>query len=237
MEKVNERSTTTRTEKVKQAKQTLDEHLQELASELEQGCSDRLIRYLYFCAQFHQYSFGNLILALCQRRNLTRIAGVKRWNKLGRFVKKGEKGIMILAPMTVKKRAKEEDAETGEDEKPKTITHFKPVYVFDVSQTPAMEQAVKTAGITLEYADHIPGYSGAHGISLAGRIILRNDLVPADAFRALAHEFAHELLHNAMNGMKNRFGKPKRTLRPLWFAGTLGFSTIRLTICFCITLT
>lgn len=217
MQTVNERSQT-RVEKVKQAKETLDEHLQELASELQQGRSERLNRYLEFCAQFHQYSFGNLMLAYSQFRTLTRIAGVKQWNKLGRYVKKGEKGIMILAPITVKKRGRvgknKQDEDGEENEEPQTITLFKPVYVFDVSQTegtelpaiiqatgdvsgyfPALEKFVRATGITLEYVGVISGNPGTLGESLGNHIRVCENLEPADKFRTLAHEFAHELLH------------------------------------------
>jgi len=185
---------------------------------LAQGKSERLVRYLEYCAQFHHYSFGNLILAWTQFPTMTRIAGIRQWNKLGRHVKQGEKGIMILAPMTVKRSRKKTDeveSEEGEEEqKRETITLFKPVYVFDVSQTegkelpslitaagdatdcyPALEQAVRNARICLEYADSIPLCPGAQGVSLGKRIIILQGLESAEAFRALAHEFAHELLH------------------------------------------
>ena len=205
-----------RSEKIQQAKQTLDQHLQALADELREGRSEGLLRYLEFCAQFHRYSFGNLMLALAQRPSLTRIAGVRQWNKLGRHVKKGEKGIMILAPMTVRRSRQDPGTEKAEDERgePRTITLFKPVYVFDVCQTdgaelpsiicasgdvtqqyPALQQAVRAASIELEYAECVPGSPGALGASFGGRIVVRDNLVSVDAFRTLTHEFAHELLH------------------------------------------
>ena len=215
-----------RTEKVRQAGQTLDAHLKELAAQMERGRSESLVRYLEFCAQFHAYSFGNLMLALAQCPHMTRIAGIRTWNKLGRHVRAGEKGIMILAPIEVTKHVKEKndaekldsDEETGDgdtDEGRRRVMLFKPVYVFDVSQTdgeelpsiihaagevsaicPALEKAVRDAGIVLEYADHVPGCPGAEGASYKGRIVIRSDLALPDRFRTLAHELSHEYLHD-----------------------------------------
>ena len=61
------------------------------------------------------------------------VAGIRTWKSLGRFVKRGEKGILILAPMVGKKRTKDDDAETSEDAKGTvpTLFGFRAVYVFD----------------------------------------------------------------------------------------------------------
>lgn len=203
---------------VRQAKAAIEEHLQELATEMAQGKSERLVRYLDFCAQFHRYSFGNLMLALCQRPDLTFIAGLRRWNQLGRRVKPGEKGIVILAPLPVTRRRKatapSADTADGQPVEEERILLFKPVYVFDVSQTegeevptlisargdattclPQLEQAIRAGGIQVEYVEHIVGHPGAQGVSLGGTIQVLHNLEAAEGFRVLAHEFAHELLH------------------------------------------
>jgi len=72
----------TRSEKAQKARRLLDQHLQELAEQMRQGKSENLIRYLEFTARFHYYSFGNILLALAQFPNLSRIAGLKQWNRL-----------------------------------------------------------------------------------------------------------------------------------------------------------
>ena len=204
-----EEAVLSRSEKVKVLETSIEESSQELVQQMEAGKSETLVRYLEYCAQFHEYSFRNILLALWQRPGLTRMAGLRQWNKLGRRVKAGEKGIAILAPMTVNKR----DEKDFENE-PRVITLFKVVYVFDVSQTegdplpdmihatgdvsalyPALVQAVRNEGITLEVLEDVPGSFGALGASYGGRIILCADLAPADAFRTLVHEYAHELLH------------------------------------------
>ncbi len=227
----------TRGEKVREAGQLLDDHIRELAEQMGRGKSENLIRYLEFASRFHAYSFGNLMLILFQRPGATRVAGLRQWNKLGRHVRTGEKGIMILAPMAVwrKSDAADEpasDEETIESERSETrakITIFKPVHVFDVSQTegqelpeflhasgdaaaslPALQAAVREAGITLEVEAFVPGCAAAEGASYGGRIVIRRDLDPPEAFRTLAHEFAHELLHWPKDGTPK---EPDRTIR------------------------
>jgi hypothetical protein len=183
--------------------------LEELAEALSQGRSETLIRYLETMSRFHNYSFGNCMLIAWQRPDASHVAGFHRWKELGRFVKKGEKGIMILAPM-VKHRKAEPDVEP-DDESP--VIGFRAVYVFDVSQTEGeelpefsrvngdpgetlakLESLVRRRGIELAYEEHL---GGADGLSKGGKIVLRDGLPPAEQFSVLAHEFAHELLHRA----------------------------------------
>ena len=63
-------------------------------------------------ANFHTYSFDNVLLIARQRPQATHVAGIRTWNELGRRVKRGEKGIAILAPM-IGKRRKKENANAG----------------------------------------------------------------------------------------------------------------------------
>jgi antirestriction protein ArdC len=220
-------TTSTRGDKVREAGQKIEDSIRELVEQMSRGKSDQLVRYLEFASRFHTYSFGNLLLILFQRPDAARVAGLRQWNRLGRHVRPGEKGIMILAPMEVWKKpnassdtlAENEPSESVENESRERIRIFKPVYVFDVSQTdgadlphlthatgnagsalPALKQAVRDSGIVFEEKDYTPGASSAHGASYGGRIVIRNDLDSAEAFRTLAHEFAHELLHWPKDG-------------------------------------
>ena len=191
-----------------------DQALQELAAALEQGRSDTLIRYLDMLARFHKYSFGNCILIACQRPDATLVAGFERWRQLGRYVKKGEHGIAILAPVTYRRRTCEASEEQDEAEaRAERVLGFRAVHVFDVSQTEGeplaefaatsgdpgqklarLEEIVRGKGIELSYAP-IPG--GALGVSEGGRITVLPTLSPAETFSVLAHELAHELLHRS----------------------------------------
>ena len=80
-------------------KKLTTESLNELAALLEQGRSERLTSLLKTMARFHRYSLHNVCLIVAQRPTATRVAGFHTWRTLGRFVRKGEKGIAILAPI------------------------------------------------------------------------------------------------------------------------------------------
>src|ERR1700675_949872 len=89
-----------------------------LVAALESGHSEVLNAYLGAMAKFHTYSFGNIMLIARQKPDATNVAGLRTWNSLGRFVKRGERGIFILAPMVGNKRNKrEENAEQNTDAK------------------------------------------------------------------------------------------------------------------------
>ena len=85
--------------KVEQAKQIASNALEQLRQALEAGLSERLKEYLVAMARFRRYSWDNAMLIASQKPNATHVAGFHAWHKLGRFVKKGEKGILILAPI------------------------------------------------------------------------------------------------------------------------------------------
>lgn len=194
--------------KAEQAKKLADDALANLAAALEQGKSDGLTAYLAAMGRFHRYSFGNVMLILTQKSDATRVAGFNTWKTLGRYVKKGEKGIVIIAPMLIK--AKEEKKDAGEDDRG-AVLRFRGVYVFDVSQTdgeplpeihrvggspnghtPRLKALVAEKGIRLEYADDL---GGADGLSCGGCIRILGELSPAEEFAVITHELAHELLH------------------------------------------
>jgi antirestriction protein ArdC len=187
--------------------------LDTLAAQLESGHSQSLTAYLAAMGRFHRYSANNILLIHLQRRDATRVAGFSAWRKLGRFVRRGEKGIVILVPLTTRRSNTQASDNIGGDvEEAPTVFGFKPGYVFDVSQTDgeplpefaevtgdpggyitALKGFVCNRGIELAYANAELG--SAHGASLKGRILLRDDLSPAVEFSVLVHEVAHELLH------------------------------------------
>lgn len=209
--------------KAEQAKKLADEALTKLATALEQGKSDALETYLAAMARFHRYSFGNVMLIAMQRPEATHVAGFHAWRQFGRFVKKGEKGIVIIAPMAIRPKGVDRHA-VKPDEADDTFLRFRAVYVFDVSQTegdslpePArvggnpnghtekLKAFVNQKGIALEY---VPSLGTADGMSTGGRIRLRDNLTSAEEFSVLAHELAHELLHQQPDG-----SRPSKTVR------------------------
>ncbi|MDX2201034.1 MAG: ArdC family protein [Phycisphaerae bacterium] len=191
--------------KADEAKKLADNALDTLAAALKAGKSDSLTAYLAAMGRFHEYSWGNVMLIVSQKPDATRVAGFNTWKTLGRFVKKGEKGIVIIAPMLIKPK----ESAANDDEA--RLLRFKAVYVFDVSQTdgeplaefshvagdPAgytdrLKALVAAQGIKLEYSAYL---AGAKGRSHGGRIELLSDMPPAEEFSVLAHELAHEMLH------------------------------------------
>lgn len=202
--------------KAEDAKKLADHALTQLAEALRQGKSEALTRYLATLAKFHSYSFRNVLLILSQRPDASHVAGFHTWRSLGRFVKKGEKGIVITAPMMLRKKGEgsgdaPKASESTEQERDASFLRFRGVYVFDVTQTDgeplpepdqvrgdpgshltAIKSAITARGITLDHDDVPPG---ALGVSRGGRISVRSGLDPAQEFSVLAHELAHELIH------------------------------------------
>jgi antirestriction protein ArdC len=141
------------------------------------------------------------------------VAGFRAWQKLGRTVKKGEKGIGIFAPMPFKK--KDQDGKASQDksknDEEAQMMGFRVVHVFDISQTegdPLPERATVTGevGDKLDQLKQVVTGSGielvfesidrnALGYSTGGKIVIEESLDDANAFQVLAHELAHERLH------------------------------------------
>jgi len=208
--------------KIEQAKQLTEQALDKLIQALEAGKSEALKAYLATMSRFHKYSWSNLMLIAFQMPSATRVAGFHTWKSLHRFVKKGEKGIMILAPLTVKRgiRAREEQ---GPDPAP-VVLGFRPVYVWDQSQTDGqplpelsavngdpgnymdrLKAYVAQLGISFEYSSEI---APAKGLSQGGKITLLPDLSPAESLAVLVHEVSHELMHRS-----ERRAQTTRTIR------------------------
>jgi len=161
---------------------------------------------------FHHYSFNNLILILFQRPDATRVAGFNAWKKLNRFVKKGEKGIMIFAPCTYKYKTYED----GEEKTVFGIKGFKPTYVFDVSQTEGEElddvpeshiedeydglqviaEAIEKMAYTIDWYDE--SLTGEKGYVRKGAKIIHvlNTESSGQKASTLLHEWAHLQIDN-----------------------------------------
>ena len=116
-----------------QAKQLSESALNRLMAALEQGHSAALKQYLAVMSRFRKYSWTNCLLICSQFPAATFVGGFHFWLKLGRHVRKGEKGIAILAPMVGRKRSSG-DEELEENEQTR-VFGFKACHVFDVSQT------------------------------------------------------------------------------------------------------
>lgn len=198
----------------------IDARLEKLAALTDAASKTQAVQeYLTTAAKFYKYSFCNQMLIAMQRPDASAVAGYQAWKKnFDRQVKKGEKGIAILAPIVIK--APKLETEDDEDETPvhraQTIRGFKVVYVFDVTQTEgeplpeppnwkspeqneklhkALEIYARSEGIAVEIED-LEGET--QGISEGGTIKLAANA----GTKTFIHEIAHELLHQKPDSWK-----------------------------------
>ena len=215
-------------------KQTNKERLKEITDSIEKGIqelfeSDKYAQYLRTMSRFHRYSVNNQMLIYMQKPEATLVAGFNKWrDQFERNVMKGEKGIKIIAPTPFKKKIEEQklDPDTKQpmldadgkvimEEKEIKIPLFKPVTVFDVSQTegkPLPQLASDLSGDVQNYEvfmealrrsspvpiDIKPIRDGSDGFfSLDDqKITLREGMSEVQTISAEVHEIAHAKLHN-----------------------------------------
>jgi len=204
--------------KANHARNVSEQAFNELVEAVEAGKSQKLVDYLKAMGRFHNYSLGNAILIGFQRPDATHVAGFRTWQKLGRHVKRNEKGIAIMAPVVWRKKVTNTtDERNVQEHDEETTLAFKTADVFDISQTDGkplpefaraqgdpgayMERFVSGKGIKLERSN----LRMAEGISIGGTILLKASLAPAEEFSVLVHETAHEMLHlNPANRPKDK---------------------------------
>jgi hypothetical protein len=147
-----------------QIKEITEKATEQLATALKAGHSQTLTDYLKAIGRFHRYSLHNVLLIASQKPNASYVAGFRTWNELGRFVKKGEKGILILAPVV--RRKPENEKNTAEDSP--SISGFRAAYVFDLSQTDGKELPhIATVKVDpQEHAERLRSFAGTQGIAL-----------------------------------------------------------------------
>jgi len=174
---------------------------------------DGWAEYLAHAARFHSYSASNIWLIACQRDDATQVAGFKAWQAMGRQVRKGSKGIQILAPCI----AKREDAEGNET---RDVVGFRAAYVFDVSDTdgdplpenPAkptllegeapsglweyLTSEVESRGFSVELGESPEHGENGYTQHSSKRVrIVTGGRSDASKVKTLAHELAHVILH------------------------------------------
>jgi len=205
------------------SKNSTAELLEELDDKIENvKSSEEFQEMLDFFSKFHNYSYHNTLLIQMQYPEATQVAGYHQWkNKFNRHVKKGEKGIAILAPFSYKtteskvREVVSSDGEIIEEEVEEEVkkTYFKPVYVFDISQTegepvPRMDLSLEDSLPSLlvilkEFAEKRdisvkfrPLSDGLEGYSEGGNIVVDDNLNDTEKSATLVHELAHVMLHN-----------------------------------------
>lgn len=199
-------------QKAQTAKEAIAANVQTLIEQLEQGHSEGLNAYLTAMGKFHRYSFSNILEISRQKPLATRVAGMYAWNQLGRRVRKGEKGIRILAPVIGIKRKSDTEAEKDITKQNQSILlGFRSAWVWDVSSTdgvplPELSERVTgdvglyserllrfiaTQGISLEFKESI---APALGMCYGNRLVLLPGQSAAEEFTTLVHEVGHSLL-------------------------------------------
>ena len=215
-------------------KPTNRERLREITDGIEQGIkelfeSEKYMRYLSVMSRFHRYSVNNTMLIYMQKPDATLVAGYNKWkDQFERHVKKGEHGITIIAPTPYKKKIEEQkldpdtkapildkDGKIITEEKEIEIPMFRPVKVFDVSQTDGkplpelvsslsgnvpnyeafMEALRRSAPVPITFeamAADTDGYFSANHQKIA----IRQGMSEVQTVSATVHEIAHSKLHN-----------------------------------------
>ena len=162
-------------------KKVTNQAIEQLITALNEGRSETLTQYLAAIGRFHRYSLRNVMLIASQKPTATHVAGFHAWHKLGRFVKKGEKGILILAPIV---RRKNESAEQNETDESSTAVGFRAAYVFDISQTDGQElpEIGSVNGDPREYRERLASLSPSKASLLnIHRTSLRREALPQEA--------------------------------------------------------
>ena len=215
-------------------KPTNRERIREITDGIEQGIkelfeSEKYMRYLSVMSRFHRYSVNNTMLIYMQKPDATLVAGYNKWkDQFERHVKKGEHGITIIAPTPYKKKIEEQkldpdtkapildkDGKIVTEEKEIEIPMFRPVKVFDVSQTDGkplpelasslsgnvpnyeafMEALCRSAPVPITFeamAADTDGYFSADHQKIA----IRQGMSEVQTVSATVHEIAHSKLHD-----------------------------------------
>jgi antirestriction protein ArdC len=191
----------------------LDEGIAALVS------SERWTAWLRVQSRFHRYSFGNALLIELARPGSTRVAGFRAWQRLGRTVRRGERGIPILAPVVRRGRLADAGEAPDDDQAPsevRRVAAWVVAHVFDISQTDGQdlpeicsrlrgedphgtfEQLLAVTGGRGYRVEDADLAGGTNGECLPGERLIRlqRGLAPAQRVKTLAHELAHSDLHH-----------------------------------------
>ena len=243
-----------------------EKNINEITEQLEKGImelfdSKRYQEYLRVMSKFYHYSYHNSLLIALQRPQATYVAGYHAWIKnFGRNVVKGEKGIRILAPTPYKMKKEvpvidpnthqpiyDANGNPQKEEREITITAYKPVTVFDISQTEGKE--LPTIATVLQVND-IEGYKqlyhavesispvpisfeplepNLHGYYhlVEKRIVIQDGMSELQTLKTMIHEIAHAKLHDIdINATKEQ-----KELHPDKFTREVEAESIAYTVC------
>ena len=235
-------------DKTQQALEVLEQGLKQLLE------SENWSEFLTIQSKFHSYSFNNTLMILMQQPEASYVAGFGAWKKLGRHVKKGEKGIAIFAPLIGKKERTEEKvepsevAETLQQSEPttkKVLYGFRLVYVYDISQTEGKPFEIPNVRPTILQGDvgwynriceacpfpvqEAEDLGGANGHILYrpnGHLIeILKSLPEMQKAKTTLHEWSHGLLHSPGTTITTEVRELEAESTAFVVANALGFDT------------
>lgn len=215
------------TKEEKQAyKENKKQQLKEIQEELKEGVrnvytSDNYVKYLDFMGTLHNYSIRNTIWLFSQAsarmQEVSLFASYTDWHKKNRYVKKGEKAFTVLAPLFFKYDIEEENKNGEKEKKEIEYMAFKPVPVFDISQTDGEQvpticnelidtndtkqlenfknKIIKTSTVPIEFTEIYDGSKGFY-TPLNNTITIKKGMSLSHTIKTLIHETAHSILHN-----------------------------------------
>ena len=195
--------------------------IKEITEKLEQGVKDvfesnRYKEYLAFMSKFYNYSVNNIILIMLQKPDASLIAGYKAWQtKFHRQVRKGEKGITILAPLPHKITVEDDNG----DEKEISWMSFRPVKVFDVSQTEGddiptyieslsgdvdgyeelVSRLLSVSPVPISF-EEVRGTAHGYYNRAERRIGVQTGMSERHTVKTIIHEISHAILHDKEDG-------------------------------------
>lgn len=203
-------------DKIKAALDRIDDSLATI------NTNEDWLKFLRFQSLFYNYSYGNTILIYSQNPEASYVKGYKAWNQLGRYVKKGSKGLAILAPCFRKiekfiepeNKAIYQDAEAQKETR-RVISGFRVAYVYDIADTDGSDEYIPVlvkglagnseaekeiydrllAFISTEHkVIEVVGTASKGSYNLDTRVIcVRDDLEYLQKIKTLLHEYAHAI--------------------------------------------
>jgi len=215
--------------------------VKELTAQLEEGLnslkdSDEYKKFLTCMSKFHSYSYNNTLLIMMQMPQATYVAGFNSWkNNFHRNVKKGEKGIKILAPAPYKKMVEtqktDKDGRSFVEEEEVTIPCFKPVTVFDYSQTEGepipelikgelesdvinydmiKKALIEVSDVPISYTD-IESNAKGYFDPKNSQIVIQSNMSQSQTIKTMIHEISHSILHDYTKQKDNTEKKDRNT--------------------------
>lgn len=220
--------------------------MKSILASLEEGVKgiftgERYAGFLKTMSRFHRYSFQNTLLIAMQRPDATLVAGYRKWQSMGRQVRRGEKGITIVAPAPVKRKREQAvsrqdqspfpDGEGKAEEAEAVILRFKAATVFDISQTEGrpvetlepeeLTEAVKDHALFLKAIrelspvpirlDEIEGQAKGFYDPAAKEIVVRKGMSESQTIKTAVHEICHAILHDRETMEKDGRQKDRMT--------------------------